>query len=83
MPDKEETGMKIKASLRVFLLLSLFVIVPFASAIAGGDTRTLIGSKVINFSLPSTQDRLIIYGNEFYGRQNLIITFFPAAFTPV
>ena len=75
--------MEIKVSLRVLLLLSLFVTYPLSLAIAQEDTHTLIGSKVMNFSLPSTQDHLITYGNEFYGRHHLIITFFPAAFTPV
>lgn len=52
---------------------------------AGAQERTpaLIGTPTINFSLASTQDRLITYGQEYYGRHNLVITFFPAAFTPV
>jgi hypothetical protein len=83
MPDKEDTGMKLNVSLRVLLLLSLLVTYPLSPAIAQEETHTLIGSKVMNFSLPSTQDRLNTYGNEFYGRHHLIITFFPAAFTPV
>ncbi len=44
---------------------------------------SLIGAPTTNFSLSSTQDRLISYGQEYYGKHNLIITFFPAAFTPV
>jgi peroxiredoxin len=43
----------------------------------------LIGKDTLNFSLPSTQDRLINYAEEYYGKHHLIITFFPAAFTPV
>ena len=75
--------MKIKALLRVLLMLPVLIIAPLYAAFAQGDANKLIGSKVINFSLPSTQDRLITYGNEYYGRHHLIITFFPAAFTPV
>jgi peroxiredoxin len=43
----------------------------------------LIGRETLNFTLPSTQDRLIKYADEYYGKHHLIITFFPAAFTPV
>lgn len=42
-----------------------------------------IGSEAPNFTLPSTQDRIIDYYKEYYGKYHLIITFFPAAFTPV
>ena len=65
----------------VFLFLAVFC--PVTSAGAAESTSALIGSPTINFSLASTQDRLINYGQEYYGRHNLIITFFPAAFTPV
>lgn len=63
----------------------LFIAAIWPAALAGAEenTPTLIGTPTINFSLASTQDRLINYGNEYYGRHNLIITFFPAAFTPV
>jgi peroxiredoxin len=43
----------------------------------------LVGRETLNFTLPSTQDRLINYADEYYGKHHLIITFFPAAFTPV
>jgi len=43
----------------------------------------LIGKKNLNFNLASTQDRLLNYGDEYYKKHFLIITFFPAAFTPV
>ncbi|MRR53400.1 MAG: hypothetical protein EG822_02670 [Deltaproteobacteria bacterium] len=56
---------------------------PVTRAGAQENTSALIGTPTINFSLASTQDRLITYGQEYYGRHNLVITFFPAAFTPV
>lgn len=43
----------------------------------------LVGKDTLNFTLPSTQDRIITYADEYYGKYHLIITFFPAAFTPV
>lgn len=56
---------------------------PAARAGAEENTPTLIGTPTINFSLASTQDRLINFGHDYYGKSNLIITFFPAAYTPV
>jgi len=64
-------------------ILFLAVFCPVARTGAAEITSNLIGGPTINFSLASTQDRLITYGQEYYGRHNLIITFFPAAFTPV
>ena len=43
----------------------------------------LIEDEVWDFSLPSNHDRLVNYGCDYYGAHNLILTFFPAAFTPV
>jgi peroxiredoxin len=51
---------------------------------AGAEKRPdLVGKEAPGFTLPSTQDRLINYVDEYYGKHHLIITFFPAAFTPV
>jgi len=66
--------------------LSLFLLVLFllpVSGFAAGKEKSLVGEETLYFSLPSTQDRLITYLNEYYGKYYLIITFFPAAFTPV
>jgi len=43
----------------------------------------LVGKETLYFTLPSTQDRIINYADEYYGKHHLIITFFPAAYTPV
>ncbi len=43
----------------------------------------LVGRTVTDFALPSTGDRLARYEGDYYGKHNLILTFFPAAFTPV
>jgi hypothetical protein len=47
------------------------------------EAEDLVGTETLNFYLSSTEDRLIHYGDEYYGKYFLIITFFPAAFTPV
>lgn len=54
-----------------------------AGAGAAESGASLVGSPVTNFSLSSDQGRLVNYGQDYYGKYNLIITFFPAAFTPV
>jgi len=64
------------------LLLIFLILLPLSSV----DAKTkleFVGKETLNFTLPSTQDRLINYADEYYGKYHLIITFFPAAFTPV
>jgi hypothetical protein len=64
--------------LGTLFLLALF---PPASGRAEGKPEALLGQEILFFSLPS-QDRLVSYPKEFHGKRNLVITFFPAAFTP-
>jgi len=71
-----------KDSLKV-LSLSLFMLSLLPLTMGEAKESPLIGQEVINFSLPSTQDRLVNYADEYYGKHHLVITFFPAAFTPV
>jgi hypothetical protein len=68
----------------IWFFLVLFVFSTSAHAVAANkETTTLIGKETWNFNLTSTHDRLINYGDEYYGKSYLIMTFFPAAFTPV
>jgi hypothetical protein len=68
----------------LWLLPCLFVFLTSAHSIAASlEPSTLIGTTTWNFNLASTNDRLINYGDEYYGKSYLIMTFFPAAFTPV
>jgi hypothetical protein len=41
-----------------------------------------LGDEAPGFTLPSSQDRLVDYYKDYYGKHHLVITFFPAAFTP-
>ncbi len=66
----------------VFLAMLLLFLLPLSEAKAEKKIE-LVGKETLNFTLPSTQDRLINYADEYYGKHHLIITFFPAAFTPV
>jgi hypothetical protein len=63
------------------LFLMILFLLPF-SAHAAMEEKSLLGEETPLFTLPSTHDRAITYLNEYYGKHHLIITFFPAAFTP-
>jgi hypothetical protein len=64
------------------LLLIMLLVMPLTTQ-AAGQQDPLIGTKTINFTLSSTEDRAINYGSEYYDKAFLIVTFFPAAYTPV
>jgi hypothetical protein len=66
----------------VYLPLIFLILFPLSNVKAAKRVE-LVGREMLNFSLPSTQDRLITYADEYYGKHHLIITFFPAAFTPI
>ncbi len=65
--------------------LSLFLFVLLWVPLSGASERTaqdLVGEETLLFTLPSTLDRTVSYLNDYYGKYHLIMTFFPAAFTP-
>lgn len=66
----------------VFLAVLIIFLLPLSEARADKKVE-LVGKETLNFTLPSTLDRVINYADEYYGKYHLIITFFPAAFTPV
>ncbi len=66
----------------ILVLFLAFSLLPLSAARAQ-KAEQLIGRDTLNFTLPSTKDRLINYAEEYYGKHHLIITFFPAAFTPI
>jgi len=65
------------------LSLVFMLSVGLPPSIFGQSKMNIIGREILNFTLPSTQDRVINYADEYYGKYHLIITFFPAAFTPI
>jgi hypothetical protein len=82
-PYGKEAIMTCKSHLKwLCLFLLILILLPFSS-LAAKNEKPLVGEETLLFSLPSTHDRLISYLNEYYGKHYLIITFFPAAFTPV
>ena len=71
-----------KKILPKYLLLSWVVLLLLPLSSFGAKEPQLIGTVTPNFSLPSSQDKLVNYVDDYYGKYHLIITFFPAAFTP-
>jgi hypothetical protein len=69
-----------KTILKMVTLSALFCL-----GLATGNARAQlkVGDEAPGFTLPSSQDRLVDYYKDYYGKHHLIITFFPAAFTPV
>jgi hypothetical protein len=69
---------------RSVLWLGLFCLFLLPLSAGGAERKAdLVGRETPNFTLPSTHDRVINYADEYYGKHHLIITFFPAAYTPV
>ena len=74
--------MKKKISLAL-LCVSLLLMSASAAYSADKAAKDLIGQMTLNLNMISTEDRMLDYGKEYYGTHYLIVTFFPAAFTPV
>jgi len=71
---------------KLVTLVFIFLLVAFFLSARNGQAaakKELIGKTSIGWYLASSEDRLINYGPEYYDKYYLIITFFPAAFTPV
>ncbi len=72
---------------KLTLVLALvWIIASFAlpqRATARAPFERQVGDRAPIFSLATTQDRLMDYDRDYYGKHHLILTFFPAAFTPV
>ena len=52
-------------------------------AVGNAWAQVKVGEEAPSFVLPSSQDRLVDYYKDYYGKYHLVMTFFPAAFTPV
>ena len=63
------------------LSVVVLLLFPLTGATAQ-EAESLIGQEISFFTLPSTADRAINYLREYYGKHHLVMTFFPAAFTP-
>jgi hypothetical protein len=67
------------------ILAITLVAIPFIFLFVSGNAwaQLKVGDEAPSFTLPSSQDKLVDYYQDYYGKHHLIITFFPAAFTPV
>ena len=64
----------------------LLMMLALGSAWAGfatPDSPGKVGDEAFSFTLPSSQGKLVDYYKDYYGKYHLVMTFFPAAFTPV
>jgi len=69
---------------RTILALAMISIPIFLGLAMGSAWAQLkVGGEAPSFQLPTSQDQLADYYRDYYGKYHLILTFFPAAFTPV
>jgi hypothetical protein len=66
----------------LFLLMG-FCLTAFIPLQAEAFPDKQVGQSAPPFGVASSQDRLVIYDDVYYGQHHLILTFFPSAFTPV
>jgi len=66
-------------------LLALTLLAPTAawSARERPDMSKQVGDRAPIFQLATSQGALMDYDRDYYGKHHLVLTFFPAAFTPV
>ena len=76
-----------KKSLWLFVHGILFLLLAFGISWADSSEPAFsslrIGGEAPWFTLPSSQDRLVDYAKDYFGKYHLVMTFFPAAFTPI
>ena len=68
---------------RVWAIALVVIPLVLLFALGNGWAQLKVGDEAPSFVLPSSQDKLVDYYRDYYGKHHLIITFFPAAFTPV
>ena len=67
-----------------FIVLAL-ILFPALLGLGTGNgwAQLKVGDEAPSFTLPSSQMKLVDYYKDYYGKHHLVLTFFPAAFTPV
>jgi len=66
-----------------FALVMVGIPIFLVLALGNAWAQVKVGDEAPSFVLPSSQDKLVDYYKDYYGKYHLILTFFPAAFTPV
>lgn len=67
----------------VVLLLALLAPAPAWSARERPEMSKQVGDRAPIFQVATSQGTLADYDRDYYGKHHLVLTFFPAAFTPV
>lgn len=67
----------------VLVLAAAGISIFLALAMGSAWAQLKVGGEAPSFQLPTSQDQLVDYYRDYYGKHHLVITFFPAAFTPV
>lgn len=70
-------------SLLPLLVLLLITALPTVAGSAQPDSSKKVGDRAPLFTVVTNQNALADYNRDYYGRHHLVMTFFPAAFTPV
>jgi hypothetical protein len=68
---------------KVLKSVAMSILLFLAFAMGNAWAQVKVGDEAPSFTLPSSQDKLVDYYKDYYGKHHLIMTFFPAAFTPV
>jgi hypothetical protein len=74
--------MKTSLRLSVYGILLLLMALGISWADEPEFSSLKIGREAPWFTLPSSQGRLVDYAKDYFGNHHLVMTFFPAAFTP-
>jgi len=67
----------------VFKSVAISILLLLAFAMGNAWAQLKVGDEAPSFTLPTSQGKLADYYKDYYGKHHLIMTFFPAAFTPV
>jgi len=69
-------------SVFTFVLLGFFALA--CAPVSQQDAmQKHVGDRVPIFSAATSQGTLLSYDQDYYGKHHLILTFFPAAYTPI
>ncbi|MCM2265193.1 MAG: hypothetical protein NDI73_08365 [Desulfuromonadales bacterium] len=71
---------------RAMLLAAALLLAAVGSAVADqtrSDLTRQVGESTPLFTVATSQGTLADYNRDYYGQYHLVLTFFPAAFTPI
>lgn len=66
-----------------FAALCSLLLLACAPVFSNPSLEKKVGDRVPIFSVATSQGTLASYDRDYYGKHHLVLTFFPAAYTPV